>query len=308
MGLFEKTVVCENCGEEFSTGKLSKDKLCKWCMIMSDQASRYGYLLPKGYEIPKTEYLKASRHRDDILEKYQREDFITDEEILEACRNVHTMSMDEKKNFLIRLLGTCTNDMMGASITDKFLISNRSGMVLDFQNVFAIAFDMNGRMSSPVAEAINCIFFSNDPYVPALSFVYGVQKKWYQTHSKSGRESLKNYFSNPAICPNLKYPVMELKELKNIIKKEKKVNGNIDLKLMEKLISDASINVGVFMLDAQMGEDVKVVLYEHGYRTYTEMTEKLMLFDRKFKKEWNEVLQEAVKDMINGTASWLALD
>lgn len=48
------------------------------------------------------------------------------------------------------------------------------------------------------------------------------------------------------MCPNLTYPVGEIKQLKKQIKQDAAVKGNIDIKFMLDQISSASVSSGIF--------------------------------------------------------------
>jgi len=84
--------------------------------------------------------------------------------------------------------------------------------------------------------------------------------------SKKGREGVAQLFEG--MCPNLTYPVQDLKQLKKQIKSEDTVKGNIDKKFMLDRISDASLSSGIFdtkkMFDALL-PDSAAMLDEIGY-------------------------------------------
>lgn len=48
------------------------------------------------------------------------------------------------------------------------------------------------------------------------------------------------------MCPNLTYPVGDIKYLKKQIKQDGTVKGNIDMKFMLDMISSASVSSGIF--------------------------------------------------------------
>lgn len=64
------------------------------------------------------------------------------------------------------------------------------------------------------------------------------------TKSKKGIASVNALFE--AMCPNLIYPVGDIKQLKKQIKQDGAVKGNIDKKFMMDQISSASVSSGIF--------------------------------------------------------------
>ena len=75
------------------------------------------------------------------------------------------------------------------------------------------------------------------------------------------------------MCPNLTYPVQELKLLKKQIKSDKSVNGNIATKDMLSYISKARSGSGIFnaeKMSVYVPLGTQQMLSDYGYHIVTE--------------------------------------
>jgi len=186
------------------------------------------------------------KHRDALLEKFKFTDGISRAELMEASDNYRKLTDDEAANVLMRVAQSSVSNTMGSVYSDSFFApTHYDGMIVDAEDVFAVGFTSDYKLDGGNSEIILCAVFTNDPYVPVFPMIYVGKMGFFEiTKSKKGREGVKATFEG--MCPNLTYPVCDLKELKKTIKNEGSVKGNIDQKQMLDFISSASVSSGIF--------------------------------------------------------------
>ena len=109
-------------------------------------------------------------------------------------------------------------------------------------------------------------------------------------------QGVKDLFES--LCPNLKYPVQDLKHLKKQIKSEGTVNGNIGQQAMLDMISNASSGAGIFNTKDQIGilkPLSSAMLDEYGYIQDTEI-DSIMKMDKMFNRRY---WQKQIKRLAN---------
>ena len=248
MGLFsKKTVVCSHCGKEYQV-RLALGTLCDDCYSEKTKLEK----LVKGYadyattsfdSIEKIEEIIA--HRANILEKYRRTDGISRAELKTASDNYKKLSDEQAADVLLRAANSSVSTTIGAAYTSNFFaLTQWEGVVVDADDVFAIAYTTAKKYSMDGAEVILCAFFTNDPYVPVFTMLYTGKLGFFElSKSKKGREALKEQFE--AMCPNLTYPVQDLKDLNNQINFAKEIKGNISKQDMRSKIGEVMLGWGV---------------------------------------------------------------
>lgn len=96
------------------------------------------------------------------------------------------------------------------------------------------------------------------------------------------------------ICPNLTYPVQELKKLKKQIKSEGTVKGNLEQKFMLDRISDASSGKGIFdttKMHSDLYPSSAEMLDEYGYIQETQINQ-ILKMDKMFNRRyWNKQMK-----------------
>ncbi|MCC8162018.1 MAG: hypothetical protein LIO86_02330 [Lachnospiraceae bacterium] len=282
MGIFsKKTAVCRQCGREYQKGFFDSD-LCPECEKEQEQnrneierlkeevpgyvAYRKAAYLP---ELTFSELQDVVIHRDGILEKYRRLNDGIDREALEyAGDNFRKLSEEEILNVILMTDERLLDDYTGASFNDYFFIPNGfDQLIVDAQDVFAVGYTTYKGESINGSEIILCAVFTNDPYIPAFPVVFTGKKKFMEIgKSAAGRQAAEELFESN--CPNLTYPVCDLKELKNQIGAENEIRGNIDRKTMLKMISDAQSCITIFNLkrmDSVIPESSELWIEEYGY-------------------------------------------
>jgi hypothetical protein len=189
---------------------------------------------------------------------------------------------------------------MGAAYSGYFFVpTGFDKMIVDAQDVFAVGYTGTTKYEAAGSEVLMCAFFTNDQYVPVFSMIYVGKLGFFElSKSKSGRAAIENAFS--VICPNLTYPVQDLKNLKKQIKADGNVKGNIDLKFMLNEISNASSDVGVFgeyRMKSSLSEQTSKMLDEYGYILDTEINQILKL-DKMFnRKYWEKQVERIGKNV-----------
>ena len=180
---------------------------------------------------------------------------------------------------------------LGAAYTSRFFVPTYGkGMVVDAEDIFAVCYTSDYRLTANSSEVILCAVFTNDPYIPVFPMVFlGKTGMFELLKSKKGRENVKATFESN--CPKLTYPVMELKEMKKIVKKEESVRGNIDKKFMLKNMEDAHYSSGLFDtrgLSERLGEYTEALMEEYGYYPVTVINEEIGMGDKKIAKFWKD--------------------
>lgn len=225
MGLFSKKVLtCERCGKEYEARISIGSRLCPECQQREKDAKKevsgyvsYGGWLGRKYN--EDELRAIAQHRDDILETHRNINTVTREELKQAGDNYKKLSESEAIDIYQRALYSLVDVDRGASYAVKgfFCLTQHEGVVVSAEDVFAVAYCRDFRLvqskDAAHVEAILCVVFTNDPYVPVFPVVYFGKIGLFSLKSKSGRQGVEETFSRR--CPKLAYPVMETKQLKN---------------------------------------------------------------------------------------------
>lgn len=110
--------------------------------------------------------------------------------------------------------------------------------------------------------------------------------------SKKGRQGVVELFES--MCPNLTYPVQDLKMLKKQIKADGGVKGNIDQKMMLDRISDASISYGIFntkKMHSELYPSSADMLDQYGYIQEDQINQ-ILKMDKMFNRNyWNKQIK-----------------
>ena len=302
MGLFsKKEYVCEKCGATFTARFELAYCLCKECWKEKCNADReveeavQGYIdyankvLNKSYSTE--EMYEISDYREALRIKNYNPWGISKQELQEASNNYKKLTDEEAESVIIRLGNSLVSSTTGAVYTGNFFVPTKyEGLIVDAESVFAVGFTWAFQMNIKEHEAIMCVVFTNDPYVPVFPVVYAGKKGLFELiKSKKGREDVKDFFED--MCPNLTYPVCDIKQLKKQLKEEGTVKGNIELKMMLGQIRDASLSAGIFDTE-KMSEVLPAksvaMLDEMNYMQLYE-AEKILKMDKMFNKRfWNK--------------------
>lgn len=310
MGLFsKKTIICEKCGKEFSTRSIFSSNLCDDCTQrevneLLNLEGYKNYALEMRWDNYSDEQLtEIEKHRNSILNKYSAKGVISRDEIMYAADKCATLS-DEQAESVIRRIGQCTvNVTTGAAYTNNFFVPLLyERVIVDANDVFAVG------LSSVYAkelreglfdETILCSVFTNDPYIPVFPLVFVGKGKLFSLSmkSKEGRQQLKEILEE--MCPNLQYPVEDIKQLKKTIKDDGYIKGNIDPQFMKEKLREASVNSGFFdkkKLKSDMSSRTAELLDEYGYIQDNEINNLLKLDKRKNREFWEK---QSLRMMMN---------
>jgi len=257
MGLFsKKTYVCEKCGKEFKKRVNLNGNFCDTCWLeeMRQQEELKmqigGYceyaadVLGQNYSVAQMKEILA--HRDDLLSKFKFEDGISRLELMDASDNYRHLSDEQAADILTRVSNSTVSSTMGSIYSDAFFApTHYNGMIVDAEDVFAVGYTTDYHVDGGKNEVILCVCFTNDPYVPVFPMVYLGKKGFFEmSKSRKGRESVAALFES--LCPNLTYPVQDLKYLKKEIKAEGSVRGNIAQTAIMNFITYAMGGTGIF--------------------------------------------------------------
>lgn len=253
MGFFsKKTFICEKCGKEYQTRISVGEHVCGECKSREKEKTEkvFGYVCyasDLSWDPYTEEELDAiARHRDGILNKCRVTEGITPEQLRQAGDNCKKLTDAEAQNVLDRLINSVYETSLGAVRSKKlFSLTTYEDTVIDKEDVFAVGYTRDSYVTAENAEALLCVIFTNDPYIPVFPMVYfGKTGLFEMFKSRKGRQAVENLFE--IICPNLTYPVQELKELKKQISADGSVKGTPDVKFMLEKISEASSGSGIF--------------------------------------------------------------
>jgi hypothetical protein len=291
MGLFsKKTLVCETCGKEYDARIAVGEHICPDCRKRKEkkQAEVQGYLnysYAAGLRVYSEQDLdNIIAHRQEILEKYDSEPKLTRDEFRAAGDNYKKLSDEEAFEILKAKANTEIFDHVGSSLTSFFFVpTGYEKIVVDTKDIFAVGYLSDVNIESKGNEVILCALFTNDPYVPVIPLaVIGHLGFFEFSKSKKGRAHVESMLE--LLCPNLTYPVQELKKLKKQIKADGSVKGNIDYKFMLDLILMVESKSNIFntkKMDYQTSIATLDMLAEHGYMLEDDI-KKLLRMDKMF--------------------------
>lgn len=295
MGLFsKKTVKCERCGREYQIRVSLGNHVCDECLQrearMKEDAKGY---IDYAKEMKWSSYTENQlndiiMHRDSILEKYRMTEGISRAELLDASNNYKRLTDDEAEEILMRMANSSVAETMGAVYSGYFFVPTAyERVVVDAEDVFAVGYTSDHKTVNINKEVILCAIFTNDPYVPVFPMVYVGKMGFFEImKSKEGRKSVNEMFE--MMCPNLTYPVQDLKKLKKQIKEDGIVKGNIDHKFMLDMISNASIGYGIFNtneMHSNLYPSSAEMLDKYGFIQETEINE-IMKMDKMFNRRY----------------------
>lgn len=262
MGFFsnlvsKKTITCERCGNTYEARVTIGEHLCPACKkVLQDKKDNvlgYTYYTSKmsGRNLTEQEMDTIAVHRDSILERYRNANPLTPDRMKEHCDSYKNLSDDQAAAVLNAMSNSSYDVSMGACFTGGFYaLTGFPKVVIDVRDVFAVGITSLSGLKVENGEAILCAVFTNDPYIPVFPMVYGGKLGFFEImKSKKGRKGVAALFE--LTCPNLQYPVMEMKKLKKQIKADGAVRGNISMDKMLDYLDDAEYASGIFKASEQ---------------------------------------------------------
>lgn len=309
MGIFsKKTYVCEKCGKEFEKRINLNGNLCDDCWNQEQNERRALESSIRGYidyasdvfykQYSADEMRQIIDHRDTILDKFQHDAGITRADLKNASDNYKALTDEQAEEVLLRVSNSTVSSTMGAAYSGSFFVpTHYEGMIVDSKDVFAVGYTSDYKLNGGNSEVILCAVFTNDPYVPVFPMIYVGKIGFFElTKSKKGRESVNALFE--AMCPNLTYPVGDIKQLKKIVKQEGTVKGNIEQKFMLDQISNASVSSGIFdtkKMHSDLLPGSATMLDRIGYIQEDEVNQ-ILKMDKMFnRKYWNKQVERLSK-------------
>lgn len=296
----KKTVVCERCGKEYEVRISLGANICPECQAKQRKAEMavQGYVdYARKMNLPDytTEQLEQIVvHRQQIMEKYRMTQGISKAELMSASDNYKKLSDEQAFDVLIRMSRSTINTTIGAAYSGQFYcLSGFDQVVVDAQDVFAVGFKTTYGVQCE-GEAILCVVFTNDPYVPVFPVIYTGKLDFFEIwKSKKGREGVAQLFYDT--CPNLTYQVQDLKQLKKQMKEGGAIKGNIDQKKVMEFISSAMSDSGIFNaknLSTYMTFESEKLLNTYGYIEDTEIN-RILKMDKMFNRNyWNKQIKK----------------
>lgn len=301
MGLFsKKTITCERCGKEYQVRITLGAHICDECLSREyqkkDNVKGYvDYAIKMGWSDYTEEQLdQIAEHRLHILEKYRQTQGITRAELMNASDNYKKLTDDQAAEVLVRIANSTISSTMGAAYTGNFFVPTAfEKTIVDAEDVFAVGYTNDYKSQVDGQEVILCAVFTNDPYIPVFPMIYIGKLGFFEImKSKKGRDGVNALFES--ICPNLTYPVEDLKQLKKQIKADGAVKGNIDLKVMLNKISDAETSFGIFNtkeMHSDLYPSSAEMLDVYGYIQENQINQ-ILKMDKMFNRNyWNKQIK-----------------
>lgn len=309
MGFFsKKTYVCEKCGKEFEKRVNLNGNICDECRNADAVAKKELEKAVQGYtnyhinvfNKKYTEQEKRSiiEHRERLLNKFKNNNGISIEELETKGSNYNNLTDRQKEAFLKGIINSTMVVTNGAAYTGKFFCPTEyEEVIVDAEDVFAVGFTTDHNISVANGEAILCAIFTNDPYIPVFPILMIGKKGLFEMKSNKGREQIVKIFQE--YCPNLSYPVGELKQLKKQIKQDRSVRGNVDMKFMLEQIGNAEISFGIFntkKMNTKLYEETVTMLDRIGYIPVTIVNDVLEMDKKANKKFWEGEFAKFLKN------------
>lgn len=309
MGLFsKKTYVCEKCGKQYEKRINLNGNLCDDCWNKEQNEKRALEASVRGYvdyasdvffkSYSSDEMRDIIDHRDKILDKYQHEMGISRADLQNASDNYKALTDEQAAEVLVRVANSSVSSTMGAAYSGTFFVpTHYEGMIVDAEDVFAVGYTSDYKLSGGNSEVILCAGFTNDPYVPVFPMIYvGKIGLFAVTKSKKGREGVNALFES--MCPNLTYPVGDIKQLKKAIKQDGTVKGKLESKFMLDQISNASVSTGIFdtkKMHSDLLPGSATMLDRIGFIQEEEVN-KILKMDKMFNRNyWNKQIDRLSK-------------
>ena len=300
MGFFsKKTYVCEKCGNEFEKRVNLNGSICDKCRNEKSVARRELEMAVNGYlnyhadvfnkNYTEQEMRSIIDHRERLLNKLKNNGGINREELETISSDYNSLTEKQKEEFLVRVANSTIGTTYGAAYAGKFFcLTQYDEVIIDVEDVFAVGFTSDSKMELGNIEAILCAVFTNDSYIPVFPMVLFGEKGVFDMKSKKGREMTVALFEK--LCPNLTYPVGDIKQLKKQIKQDGSVKGKVDIKFMLEQISNAEIGFGIFntkKMDTSLYEETVTMLDGIGYIADSVVNEILQMDRKANKKFWD---------------------
>lgn len=316
MGLFDKTATCSKCGKPFTKGMLSSDKLCPDCswveFVREQQANsitrqregitQYYKDMPKKFRTPPADIDTILASRNQMLQKYRRNDVMNISLLRNALLTFPEWDHAQMVNFAARVLNALVNTQNNMSfVLHKFVLSHLyDGVAVDADSVFAIAITKNLWFETNITEEpYLCALFTNDPYFPAIgmTFLPVTTKGFLAFESTKNKERVANLQQVlPMLFPNLTYPVMDMKEMKKLVKQEGMVRGSMNFELMVNLL-DNGLSSPFWAIKELMPETlpsgIAMSIQNYGYITTEDVFTWLNLNDKTIRSYWAPCFNEA---------------
>lgn len=314
MGLFsKKEYVCEKCGVTFTKRINLNGNICDACWKKDADERRKLEAPVRGYmeyhqDVNKASYSdeelrQVAEHKRAIIAKYQNEGRISKAELMEASDNYKRLSDEQIVQVLAGIGASCLNRTMGAAYGQGFFVPTKyENMIVDAEDVFAVGYTTDIKDLQAAKErkdSVLCVVFTNDPYVPAFPMIYEGKMRIYEVFkSKKVREGVAAKFELG--CPNLTYPVCDVKQLKKLLKQEEEVRGNLSKEFMLKQIDDITGGWGMFnskKMTHELPYRSVQMIEEMGYIQDNEIDE-LLKMDKMFNRNfWTKQLDRLNKSL-----------
>ena len=192
---------------------------------------------------------KIIEHRDEILNKYARNN-----------------SADNQPGVMKQKINTIT----GMGFADGLLVPlNYDGVFVDADDIFAVTYRKGyagNSVKNKNEEYVLWIIFTNDAYVPMLPMVCIQKYNFMDRFSKKEKNDFKSTIEK--MCHNLKYPVISVEQLQEIIESEYSVRGTVSKAFMLEQLYDSLNQIGFFdpnTISCEFGERTIALLRKYEY-------------------------------------------
>lgn len=307
MGIFSKqTILCKKCGKEYKTILDMRDGLCKACYKKKlDEGTELrleilGYVeyansvLNKNYSDEEVRAIIS--HFNELTEKLRLKDGVSRAELLITNASLlRNMDEEDFHDFIQRLKKTIIPPYLGAINIGKFFVLTQfEKIIVDCNDVYAVGFVKDSVTSDSKVDTLLCAFFTNDPYVPIFPMIQFEEKESRNPFkNQKAHEKTTQFFEE--MCPNLKYPVTDLKELDKIVKHEEKTRGILDKQFMRDQIYNAEFEHGIFNSSKKFIDiniSTQEMLNDLGYLSLEEFVSLLQIgYNVEYDNIWDDFLK-----------------
>lgn len=232
------------------------------------------------------EWNEIEERREKLLLPYKVVDGVTVDELRDAGTNYKSYTDEQCNRFVGRLMKSLIPAKLGGLYTNGFLMPGEyPGVVVNPKDVFAIVLGTPYWKEKPAdIDAVSIAFVTNDSAAPMFAVGEAFEVKGLAFKNKKAREALKEYLTK--LCPNLTYPVMDYKEFRNTVKKERTVRGQVSADIILKYIDRIEVSASPFSITSTFSSYGNgKLLNKYGY-VYSDQVTTYLMTDKKSRKFW----------------------
>ena len=156
-----------------------------------------------------------------------------------------------------------------AQAKNFFVLLDYEQLIIDADDVFAISYMPDTRLENEKKrneQFTLCVFFTRDEYIPVFGAVYVERLSIFDRIRKIRRLDFVNELTQ--LCQNLKYPILEVNEMLQLLHSENGMRERFNKNYMYEELDDAQNQIGIFdskKMSCQIGLLAGKQLASHGF-------------------------------------------